>query len=392
MGGAGMSLKDAVVARQTSVAPGVRVACPQLVGNELAYVTDCVSRGWLSSGPYVDRLEQAFAAAIAPGGGTHAVAVSNGTVALHLALLAAGVGPGDEVIVPALTYVATANAVRYCGATPVFADVHPETWCLSVVEAAGKVTRRTKAILPVHLYGGMPDMDDLMDLARDAKLAVVEDAAEAFGSHHSGRHAGTIGLAGTFSFFGNKTLTCGEGGMVVVADAALADRVRRLSRQGVAPAATAWHWYAHDSVGFNYRLTDLQAAVALAQVESRDWHLRRRDEVAAFYAGQDWPAGTVPHGTGPHVTRSPWMCVVLVPPQCDREVVAAGMAAVGVETRPAFLLVPWLPMYRAGAMASWPVAAEVSNRGLCLPTHGGLTGEDMARVVAAFRDATEVGR
>lgn len=364
----------------------IQVAEPQFVGNERAYVNEALDRAWVTSGPYVERFEAAWAEFV---GARHAVACGNGTHALHLALLAAGIGPGDEVIVPALTYVATANAVTYCGARPVFVDVD-STWCLDLGLAERAITAHTRAILPVHLYGGMPDMDWLAHLAATRRLAVVEDAAEAVGSYWNGTHAGTLGRLGAFSLFGNKTLTCGEGGVVVTDSEPLARRIRKLSRQGgaaVGVAGYAGHWYAHDEIGFNYRMTDLQAAVGLAQVESREWHLRRRAEVAAFYAGAVLPEGVERQPTRLGVARVPWMNAVLVP---DRDGVMRRMAARGVETRPVFLPLPALPMYAAASGAPCPVAHRISARGLCLPTHAGLGTGDLGSVLQAL--AAAVGR
>ena len=193
----------------------------------------------------------------------HGVAVSNGTVSLHLALVAAGVGPGDEVIVPSLTFVATANVVRYCGAIPVFVDAEPATWQLDPAALEARITARTRAIIPVHLYGHPCDMDPIRAVARCHNLAVVEDAAEAHGAEYRGRRVGSLGAIGCFSFYGNKNITTGECGMCVTDDDALAERLRLLRDHGMDPKRSYWH----EIIGFNYRMTNLQAAVGVAQTK-----------------------------------------------------------------------------------------------------------------------------
>ena len=207
----------------------IPISTPALEGNELAYLADCVHTGWVSSrGAYVPRFEAAFAAWC---GARHATAVSSGTAALHLALLALGIGPGDQVILPALTYVATANAIAYTGAEPLFVDIDPETWNIDLDLLAAKITPRTSAILPVHLYGHPVDMDRLMSIAAAHELWVIEDACEAHGAQVRGRRVGGMGHIGCFSFYGNKIITTGEGGMLVSDAAALIHKARLLHNQ-----------------------------------------------------------------------------------------------------------------------------------------------------------------
>jgi len=253
------------------------VAEPTVGERELQYVNECVLTGWISSGgKFVSRFEEMFAAFCAS---RYAVATSNGTTALHLALLALGIGPGDEVIVPTLTFIATANAVVYTGAVPVFADSEAETWNIapSAIEAA--ITARTKAIIPVHLYGHPADMAAILDLAKRHGLAVIEDAAEAHGARYQGKPVGSIGDAGVFSFFGNKIVTTGEGGMLVTDDAEIADRARLLRDHGMRPERRYWHTV----LGYNYRLTNLQAAVGVAQMEKIESILKAKRDIAALY-------------------------------------------------------------------------------------------------------------
>ncbi|HHY55465.1 MAG TPA: DegT/DnrJ/EryC1/StrS family aminotransferase, partial [Chloroflexi bacterium] len=255
----------------------IPVYTPLLNGREEKYLLDAVRSGWISSlGAYVTRFEEAFARFC---GVRHAISVSNGTVAIHLALHALGIGPGDEVIVPSLTFVATANAVHYTGATPVFADVDPVTWCLDPADVRRRLTSRTRAVIPVHLYGHPAPMPDLQALAAEHDLLVIEDAAEAHGAAIVGRRVGGWGRIGAFSFYANKIITTGEGGMLTTDDDALAARCRMLRDHAMPPQRRYWH----DEVGFNYRMTNLQAAVGVAQMERIDSFIRRKREIAARY-------------------------------------------------------------------------------------------------------------
>src|ERR1043166_3869860 len=217
----------------------IPVAAPSLEGNEERYVLDCLKSTWISStGAYIERFESAFAEFC---GVKHASSCSNGTTALHLALLALGVGPGDEVIVPTLTFVATANAVVYCGGRPVFVDVQPDTWNIDPALIEAKITPRTKGIIVVHLFGHSVDMDPVASIARRRGLFVVEDAAQAHGAEYKGKRVGSLGDVATFSFFGNKIITTGEGGMVVTNDAAIASRIGLLKNHGMDPDRRYWH-------------------------------------------------------------------------------------------------------------------------------------------------------
>ncbi len=255
----------------------IPVAAPMLVGNEKAYVMDCLDSTWISSsGKYIEQFEQAFADFC---GVRYAASCCNGTVALHLALLAFGIGPGDEVVVPTLTYVATANAVKYCGASPVFVDSDPETWNIDPALIEARITSRTKGIIVVHLYGHPADMDPIMSVAKRHGLFVIEDAAEAHGAEYKGRRIGSIGDISTFSFYGNKIMTTGEGGMVVTDDGTLAAKVRQFKGQGWDPNRRYWF----PIIGYNYRMTNVAAAIGLAQLEKADWHIGRRREVAEWY-------------------------------------------------------------------------------------------------------------
>ncbi len=322
----------------------IPVAEPSLSGNELRYVSECVTTSWISSqGPFVRRFENDFAAKT---GARYALAVSNGTVALHLALLALDIGPGDEVIVPDLTFAATINAVIHAGATPVIVDVDRTSWNIDPLAIAAAITPRTRAIMPVHLYGQPADMDAVLALASQRNLVVIEDAAEAIGAAYKGRHCGTIGDAGTFSFFSNKLLTTGEGGMVVFRDAAVAERARRLRDHGMDPARRYWHL----EVGYNYRLTNVQAAIGCAQLEQIDRFLARKLEIAGRYRrGLSQIEGlTLPALIDGHA-NSYWAFTMIVDLErlgLGRDALADRLEKARIETRPVFYPLHEMPPYR----------------------------------------------
>ena len=353
---------------------------PHLGGNERAYVLDCLDSTWISSkGKYIALFEESFAAYT---GARYATAVSNGTVAIHLALVALGIGPGDEVIVPSLTYIASVNPIVQVGATPVFVDSERASWQIDPEDVRRKVTPKTRAIMAVHLYGHPADMPALMEVAREHDLFVVEDCAEAFGSRIGGRHVGTFGDIATFSFFGNKTVTTGEGGMVITNDATLHDRAVHYKGQGLAKHRTYWH----DVVGYNYRMTNICAAIGLAQMERADATLEKKLALAARY---DHLLADVPVETHrpsrADILHSYWMYSVLVP-SGRRDDVMARMAARGVETRPLFYPVHTMPMY-SQRYQRHGVAEELGWRGINLPSWPEMTEAQTARVVAALRDA-----
>jgi perosamine synthetase len=356
----------------------IPVAAPVLGGNEKKYVTDCLESTWISStGKYLDQFESGFAEFC---DAKHAIACCNGTVALHLALAALGVGPGDEVIVPTLTFVATANAVGYCGARPVFVDSEFETWNIDPTRIEAKITPRTKGIIAVHLYGHPADMDAIQEIAARHGLFVIEDAAEAHGARYKGRIVGTLSKAASFSFYGNKIVTTGEGGMVVTNDDALALHLRQLKGQGVDLSRRYWF----PIVGYNYRMTNVAAAIGLAQLEKVDWHLARRLEVAAWYKemlkdveGISWQSEKE---WANHVY---WMFTVLLDEKLDvsRDEVMGGLRELGIDTRPVFYPMHTLPPYcEPEGKTSYPVAAKIARRGLNLPTWSGLTRDDVQYV------------
>jgi perosamine synthetase len=357
---------------------------PSLGGNELKYVSDCIASGWISSqGQYVRRFEESFAAFH---GVPNALTVSNGTAALHLALVALGIGAGDEVIVPDLTFAASANVVLHCGAKPILADVLADTWTLDPADAASKITPRTRAIMPVHLYGHPCDMDPVVALAREHGLVIVEDNAEALGAEYRGTKTGTIGDVGCFSFFANKVITTGEGGMVICRDPALFQRMQVLRDHGMEKTRRYWHTVA----GFNYRMTNMQAAIGLAQMERLDHFLTRRDEIVARYnAALSRVPGIVLPPKAPWARNIHWLYSILIEPAragLNRDTLAARLAELGIETRAFFYPLHIQPPYLHPEPASFPVATDISARGLSLPTANDIRIEDVDRVCSAISD------
>jgi len=359
----------------------IPVFAPWLSDNVRRYVLDCVDSGWISSlGQYVARFERDFAAFCEAG---HGVATSNGTTALHLCLATLGVGPGDEVLVPDLTFVSTANIVRYTGATPVLVDAEPRTWGMDAGDARRKLTGRTRAIIPVHLYGHPVDLDPLLTLAAEHGLDVVEDAAEAHGARYKGRRVGALGRMGAFSFYGNKIITTGEGGMVVTNDPALAERAAFLRDHAMDPHRR----YYHPEIGFNYRMTNIQAAIGCAQLEQADAILGRRKALAAAYeAGLAGIGGLTPPPAEPWAENVYWMYSVLIEPAfgADREAVRAGLRARGVDSRPFFVPLHELPPYRVDA--PFPVSTALGAKGINLPSGTGLQAHEIAAVCDALRE------
>ncbi|MBI3709087.1 MAG: DegT/DnrJ/EryC1/StrS family aminotransferase [Proteobacteria bacterium] len=354
----------------------IPVAEPVLSGNESRYVNECLTTNWISSqGAFVRRFESDFAQRIGAG---HALAVSNGTVALHLALLALGVGKGDEVIVPDLTFAATINAAFYAGATPVIVDVDRTTWNIDPAAIAAAITPRSKAIIPVHLYGQPAAMDEILALARRHNLVVIEDAAEAVGARYNDKACGAIGDAGTFSFFSNKLVTTGEGGMVVFRDAEAAERARRLRDHGMDPKKRYWHL----EIGYNYRLTNLQAAIGCAQLEQLDGFLARKMEIAARYAAG---LGPIPHMTLPAklpgLKNSHW-AYSIIPDMArlgiTRDELADRLERARIETRPLFYPLHAMPPYKPHAgNRAFPNTDWLSENGISLPSAVSLTDAEI---------------
>lgn len=368
---------------QTAVTP---ISAPDLTGNEARYVLEAIRSSWISStGPFVDRFEREFAEACES---RTSLSICNGTAALHLALATLGVQPGDEVIVPALTYIATANAVRYMGAEPVFADVDPRTWCLDAADLESRITPRTRGIIAVHLYGHPADMDALNQVAAAHGLWVIEDAAEAHFARYKGRRVGSLSKMATFSFYGNKILTCGEGGALTLDDPELEAKARLLRSQGADPQ----NRYFFPVTGYNFRLTNVACALLCAQMERREAIIHRREQIFAAYQEQlqDLP-GIHLQPVADWAEPAPWLFSLTVDERefgRSRDGLMAALDAEGFETRPFFRALHHLPPFVAEARRRGdhlPVTDALSASGLNLPTFSRLSEPEIARLCDAIR-------
>ncbi len=378
----------------------IPLSVPVLHGDEMRYLEECIRTGWVShAGPFVARFEEELAKAV---GMPYGVATSSGTAALHLALIVAGVGEGDAVIVPDLTFVATANAVRYCGADPVFVDVSPDSWQLDGEKVAAylrdecvlrdgaptdRVTgRRIRAVLPVHVLGHPVDMDPLREIATRYKLVVIEDATEALGASYKGRPAGALGDLGCFSFNGNKIITTGGGGMIVTDDRGLAERARHLSTQARDDPLE----YVHREIGFNYRLTNVQAAIGLAQLEHLAEHVDRKRAIAARYAAAlEGARGIVRPVEAAWARSTFWLYTVLITAAAARgsRDVIARLAADGIEARPLWVPLHEQPPYRSSRAYRVENARRLHEQAVSLPSSVDLAADDQDRVIASLRAA-----
>lgn len=343
---------------------------PSLSGNEKKYVNDCLDSTWISSkGKYVQLFEEAFASYVNV---QYATSVSNGTIALHLALISLGIGPDDEVIVPSFTYIASVNAITYTGATPVFVDSLADTWQMDPEDVRRKITNKTKAILAVHLYGHPCEMDFLVELSNESRLFLIEDCAEAIGSLYKGKHVGGFGDIAIFSFFGNKTITTGEGGMVVTNDKTLYERSVHFKGQGLAKHRQYWH----DVIGYNFRMTNICAAIGLAQIEQIERFLTRKREVAELYKTKLKEVDVLFHEEAEDVHHSYWMCSILLKNSEMRENLRNYLEKNGIETRPLFYPVHTMPMY-SSRYQRLPIAESLGWRGINLPSFPQLTNEQI---------------
>jgi perosamine synthetase len=376
----------------------IPLSVPVLRGNEGRYLQECVDTNWVSYvGPFVTRFEEAFARAVQS---PYAVAMNSGTAALHVALLVAGVGPGDAVILPDLTFIAPANAVRYCGADVVFVDVTADHWLLDVDKVAAFLERecerrphgtydratgkRVRAVLPVHLLGHPVDLDPLLALAERYDLTVIEDATESLGSTYKGRASGTVGQSGCFSFNGNKIITSGGGGMLATASADVARRAKYFSTQARDDALE----YVHDAIGFNYRLTNLQAAVGLAQLEQLDDHVRAKRAIAARYAEGliGLPGVTLP-AEAAWARSTFWLYTILIESgarRTSRETIG-DLDAAGIEARPVWAPIHEQRPFRDSRTFALEQSARIHAGAVSLPSSVDLSAPDQDRVVAAVR-------
>lgn len=360
----------------------INLAQPDLGGREQEYVAEAMTTGWISSiGHYIGEFESKFAEFA---GVEHAIATNNGTTALHLALVALGVKAGDEVIVPSVTYVASANAIAYCGATAVLVDVDPGTLNIDPAALEAAITDKTVAVIAVHLYGIPARMTEINAICKPRNIFVVEDAAEAHGAKIGDDSVGSLGDVAIFSFFGNKILTTGEGGMVTTRDPELAATLRLLRGQGMDPDRRYWF----PVVGYNYRMTNIAAAIGLAQLERYDEFIAKRTQLTDRYderlaaVAHLLEAVEVPAG----FTRVPWLFNIYPVGigAAERDAIMAALKERGVDSRPVFYPMHVLPAFESDA--PFPVSDEWSARGISLPLHTALTIDDIDFVTAAVSD------
>ncbi|OYT98228.1 MAG: aminotransferase DegT [Burkholderiales bacterium PBB1] len=360
---------------------------PLLDGNEKRYLSECIDSGWISSeGPFVREFEERFARTV---GRRHAVAVANGSLALDAAVTALGLGPGDEVILPTFTIISCAAPIVRAGATPVVVDCDPATWNMDVEQVAARITPRTRAIMVVHIYGLPVDMAPIEELARRHGLKIIEDAAEVHGQTYRGRPCGSFGDISTFSFYPNKHVTTGEGGMLVTDSDALAEHCRKLRNLAFMPPRR----FVHDELGWNMRMTNLQAALGVAQLERFDEFLRRKRAMGRRYDAA--LSGT--HGLQLPLPRNDdaeniyWVYGVVLHDDIDFDAEEAmrRLGAMGVGCRPFFWPMHEQPVFRSrGLFAndSHPVAERIARRGFYVPSGLALTHDQIDTVAAALRD------
>lgn len=363
----------------------IPLAEPEIGVEELENVMKAVKSGWVSSkGPFLEEFERGFSSYIKV---KHGVVTSSGTAALHLALATLGIGKGDKVLVPSLTFIAVANAVTYTGAVPIFIDSHPEYWCIDPSKIEKKIDRQTKAIIVVHLYGHPSDMDEIMRIAEDYDINVIEDCAEAHGAEYNGRKVGSFGIISCFSFYGNKIITTGEGGMCLTNDEVLVDKMRILRDHGMNSDRKYWH----DIIGFNYRMTNLQAALGVAQLKKIELLIHKKRQIATAYRKLLRDLSAVTNAPEmPWAKNVYWLYSILVKKvisRARRDKIIDYLDRKGIETRPFFYPIHTLPPYKSNL--TLPVAEDLSAMGLNLPSGPRLSEFQIEEVVESLREALE---
>ena len=355
----------------TSTVNYIPISRPSITQKEIDYVTDAVTSGWVSSlGTYVDKFEKMFSEYCET---KYALTTANGTVALHLVLAALGINQEDEVIVPNFTFVATANAVKYLGAKVITVDIDEETYCISPKAIAEAITPKTKAIVPVHLYGHPANMDEINTIAKDNDVFVIEDAAEAHGAEINGKKVGGLGEAGIFSFYGNKIITCGEGGMITTNNHILYEKMKYLRDHAMSSKKRYWH----TEIGFNYRMTNLQAALGLAQLERIENILEKKIEIFSWYRNNlNNIKGIKLNSKLANYKNVYWViCIELLDfSETQRDILMAKLKEYNIDSRPYFYPISEMPMYSS---VETPVAKLISQRGINLPSYYDITQDEV---------------
>lgn len=365
----------------------IPVNTPLFNGNELKYLTECIETGWISSeGPFISKFEEQFSAYI---GCDYGVAVSNGSAALDIAIKALNIGPGDEVIMPTFTIISPAQSVVTAGAIPVLIDSDPLTWNMDVSQIEAKINVRTKAILVVHIYGLPVDMDPVLDLAKKYKLKVIEDAAEMHGQTYNGKMCGSFGDISIFSFYPNKHITTGEGGMILTNDKALDERCKKLRNLCFEPNGPR---FVHYELGWNYRMTNLQAALGLAQLEQIDNFISIKRELGSVYQTQlsflQEKGYQLPLPKTEFAANIYWVFGLVAPSEQEKEKMVKQLAENKIGTRPFFWPIHEQPVFKNMRLfknESYPVAEKLARNGLYLPSGLGLTLEQQKKVTEWIR-------
>lgn len=354
---------------------------PLLNGNELNYVKECFEEGWISSkGKFVDKFELEFSKYFKV---KHSISCSNGTTALHLALLSLGISTGDEVIVPSLTYVASANSIKYCGATPVFIDSEKNSYQLDLDLIESSITENTKAVLIVHLYSGSCDIEKLVEICKKNNLFLIEDCAESIGARYNDKLLGTFGDVACFSFYGNKTLTTGEGGMVVTNSDKLNEKLRLYRGQGL--DIEAKDYYSHTVIGYNYRMTNICAAIGLAQLENFDKTIKRKREIAQIYYDELKDLKEIKFQVIPEsLFSTQWLVSITCQNNRQRDELIKVLKNNNIETRPFFIPMTNLEIY-SEHVSNTPIADEISRCGLNLPSYPELTRIDIENITSIIK-------
>lgn len=348
----------------------IPVSEPDIGEKEIEYVNDAVKSGWVSShGKYIDEFEKKFSKYI---GTKYGLAVSNGTTALHLALSALGIKEGDEVIVPDLTFISPVNAVLYCNATPVLCDIDKTNWCIDPKFIKKLITQKTKAIIVVHLYGNSADMDTIIEIASENKLYIIEDTAESLGTTYKGKKLGSMGTIGCFSFYGNKTMTTGEGGFCTTNSKELYNKMLILRDHGMASNKRYWHEF----IGYNYRMTNLQAALGVAQFERINFFIHKKHEIGKIYK-EKLKNMVTPHPEGTDYKGTYWLYSILVRNEKDRDNLIDFLYRNEIDTRKFFYPVHIMPPYKKFSSTDFPISTDISFRGINLPSSVKLKDKDV---------------
>jgi len=358
----------------------IPVNTPLLSGNELKYVTECIETGWISSeGSFVTRFETEFAQYV---NRNHGIAVANGSAALDIAVKALGLGKGDEVVMPTFTIISPAQSIVTAGAVPVLVDSDPITWNMDVTKIELKITSKTKAILVVHIYGLPVDMDPILELCKKYNLKLIEDAAEMHGQTYKGRQCGSFGDISIFSFYPNKHITTGEGGMLVCNDVNIAEQCKKLRNLAFEPEGRR---FIHNEIGWNYRMTNLQAALGVAQLEKLDYHIQRKREIGNRYRNRlkDITDFQLPLGKLSYAENIYWVFGLLADSEVQQLEMVKKLSDAKIGTRPFFWCMHEQPVFKKMGLfknESYPVAEKLARNGLYIPSGLGLTDDEIERI------------